>query len=744
MVRNADVGINFDTVVGAGGVRSTDTSHSHDLVTAKVLVLELLAGGLGSPQSATTAAAEVNSFWWIVRWRSSLGIASLSALGHKDVSGAPIGDILFPQYCRRFAAGGALNLIPLADRFNQLCQQSALETIPPSIADYARRIGIDANWVVEQLGITTDSAKRASFLVASGLEPPRLTPAVTLALRRITSAASMKLFLRNWQHLAHLSRSGAMPHDPLGFDPFARTSVDDIVAGLGVPQGRRTGTIAPELWLRLIEAASAWVLDYAQSIMNVVQEVPALLRTASPPQHLYNVYKRARPAIQALIDRHPLGPGAPRLAPVWIAQPNSAGIGIFQAVRLVVAACIIVIGAFSARRSIELESLQVDCTHKDNVGQWWITAYIAKTLRDLDDIPVPAIVARAVDILTDLSQSARRTSGEPWLLAIEVHAHDGQNLPVGIYLGRLLSDFAEAVGITAPPESGSDAWVPHPHQLRRCFAMYYYWGNYYGNFDAISRHLRHYNPEMTRRYLTEVANGQLVRLADIQRAAMKAYRAAIARTAAAQSEMELADSAADAQRHQAKATEARLLKAALRERYDSWEEVRQDFLVQRHLQVFDGDEAPIGGGSAVMRQDIEQLVQEAAKKIRLDKPDSNLSPADVRAGFRGQLLKVAASYYLEPVPGGYALCRFRHGHIDDAPQAACLVKKRALEGMAADLRPDYAYASIPTCMGCPLGVALSENKREILVEAATAEKANQLYGEFLDIARTVRASRATR
>ncbi|WP_454018126.1 hypothetical protein [Azospirillum sp. Marseille-Q6669] len=743
LVRNADVDINFDTVVGAGGVRSTDASHSHDLVTAKVLALELLAGELGNPKSAGNVVAEVHTFWWIVRWRSSLGITSLNALGRKDAHGASTGDVLFQQYCRRFAAGGALNLIPLADRFNRLSRQSALAPAPVSIADYARRTGVEVESVVEQLGITTVIAKRVSFLNASGLQVPDSTATVTLALRRIASAASMKLFLRSWDHLARLSHSGALPHDPLGFEPFARASVDDIVAGLGVPQGGRTGTIAPELWLRLIEAASVWVLDYAPPVMNVVQEIPALLRAVSPPRHLDDIYKRARPAIQALIDQHPLGPRAPRLAPTWKTSPGSAEMGIFQALRLVVAGCIIIIGAFSARRKIELVSLRADCAHQDQDGQWWITSYIAKTLRDLDDIPVPAIVARAIDILTRLSQSTRRTSGEQWLLAIEVNTHDGRSLPVGMYLGRLLGDFAEALGITDAPGSGSGAWAPQPHQLRRSFAMYYYWGNYYGNFDAISRHLRHYNPEMTRHYLTELARGHLVRLADIQRAATKAYKVAIAR-AAAQSAAERVDATTDAQRHQAVATEARLLKGALKERYDSWEEVRQDFLVQRHLQVFDGDEDPIGGGATVMRQDIERLVQEAAKKIRLDKPDSNLNPSEVRAGFRGQILKVAASFYLEPVPGGYALCRFRHGHTGDAPRAACLIKKRALVGMASDLRPDYAYASIPTCMGCPLGVALSENKREILVEATAAEKANQLLGEFLDIARTVRASRATR
>ena len=46
-------------------------------------------------------------------------------------------------------------------------------------------------------------------------------------------------------------------------------------------------------------------------------------------------------------------------------------------------------------------------------------------------------------------------------------------------------------------------WKFHPHQFRRFFAMVYFWRYEPGDVAALAHHLRHFDLEMTRQYVTD-------------------------------------------------------------------------------------------------------------------------------------------------------------------------------------------------------------------------------------------------
>src|SRR5690606_25885169 len=80
-------------------------------------------------------------------------------------------------------------------------------------------------------------------------------------------------------------------------------------------------------------------------------------------------------------------------------------------IQLLACACFVLILAFSARRASEGLALHAGCLTGNDEHGWYLHVYISKNMRRMDWIPVPAIVARAVQVLIRLSERARETIG---------------------------------------------------------------------------------------------------------------------------------------------------------------------------------------------------------------------------------------------------------------------------------------------------------------------------------------------
>lgn len=162
-------------------------------------------------------------------------------------------------------------------------------------------------------------------------------------------------------------------------------------------------------------------------------------------------------------------------------------------------ACWIMIASFSARRDREIDDLRSDCLVGNDRDGWWLSSFIGKTLQRDELIPVPPIVARAVQALKALSQTSRIQSGTDaifqWL--------NPTGRIVQIDVGRYLDKFAAHVNVPAHVEKEGKPthWHWHPHQFRRFFAILYFYRFEGATIEALSHHLRHFNIEMTRRYV---------------------------------------------------------------------------------------------------------------------------------------------------------------------------------------------------------------------------------------------------
>ena len=187
----------------------------------------------------------------------------------------------------------------------------------------------------------------------------------------------------------------------------------------------------------------------------------------------------------------------------WIHDHRSVMVGSPDRTSIIhmATACWISIAAFTARRDEEIDDLRDGCLRGSDASGWWLHVYIEKTLQRKEWIPIPLLVARAVEVLSVVSASARNATKDDRLF---------QWLPPNgavarIDVGRHLDDFAAAVQVPLHQKKGEPAvaWHWHPHQFRRFFAVLYFYRFEGATLEALSHYLRHFSLEMTRRYVTQ-------------------------------------------------------------------------------------------------------------------------------------------------------------------------------------------------------------------------------------------------
>lgn len=231
--------------------------------------------------------------------------------------------------------------------------------------------------------------------------------------------------------------------EAIGFKPFPRGAAREAaVKGVGV---ERTPIPPPMLALHLLEQAARWIFDPRQPEMASTTCRERVLRTAT--------------------------------------------------------ACWIIIAAFTARRDEEVDELQQGCLRGDAASGWWLHVYIEKTLQRKEWVPVPELVAQAVEVLSNISAAARRKTGTEHLF--QWLRPDGEVTRLNV--GRHLDAFAAVVQVPLHRPRGGPpvAWHWHPHQFRRFFAVLYFYRFEGGTIEALSHHLRHFSLEMTKRYVTQ-------------------------------------------------------------------------------------------------------------------------------------------------------------------------------------------------------------------------------------------------
>lgn len=166
--------------------------------------------------------------------------------------------------------------------------------------------------------------------------------------------------------------------------------------------------------------------------------------------------------------------------------------------RLLATACFIVIASLTARRKEELGQLVAGC-----YDGGWLSVYIEKTSQRMDSQPVPPLVGKAIEILEKISGEARELYKTDSIFVLLNKSTELIEYDPAQYLNRFYE-------ITTKEKVGIE-WRFSPHQFRRFFALIYYHRFDDAALGILSFHLRHFNIEMTKRYVTDQEFGKEMR-----------------------------------------------------------------------------------------------------------------------------------------------------------------------------------------------------------------------------------------
>ncbi|MBO9124919.1 MULTISPECIES: site-specific integrase [unclassified Rhizobium] len=721
--------VSFDTAIDFPAVCLSDDAFNADRLTKKTLTLSCLTTGPrdNGALDATYTAQILRKYDWVLRNRIAEGFSSFAKIPRSFAS----------DLSRRLTRGGVLALVPIEERLEQMFEQYGSEP-PGTHSELAKLLGVTANALARSSNFKLALREISSL---QGIETATfrlLSPEPNVSdpdeggseeddpMLSIVSDAAARKNLAYWleilEFLFRLS-SRELAHDRLQ-DPFEEMSVDAILARDG-KENDRTATILPQDMLRAMTAAAKYVAMYSTYVIDALQKC----RDFQAGRTTSNVPEAIGPAGGKLVY--------PRFDLGSTILPSNV-ISLDEAIRHLFASSAILIGAFAARRDIGVRSAHFGCLTDDPAGMLLMSLYIAKTVKDRVDVPVPEILRNVIGALETISADTRAASGKDWLFEVAI---DPKNLKrmVSSRFHQTINQFLEFAEI-APPE-GQETWDLSIHMLRRGFGIWYFYGLTGGSTDALSMMYRHNDPYMTRVYFTSILPGEINRLE---------------KDLAARLQNSIANRTIDEQTWLDGAYE-RL--SFLKTHLKAFNELRCEAFVEKLIGIWRGTESVIGAGGRALYNSVNAIAERAMASVRIGSRAND--PDALQVPLLQRFVDYANAHFLEPVLGTNMWCAADPNNPADRAEAACLkLKSRGSapwvkKDVPEDLMPDFDFACNRICLGCQFGVAFNDGQRAIQAEvdqrrhavdhAATAalkDEGGQLLAELeADIARAGPVSR---
>jgi len=499
----------YFNVLMADGSRLTAPQHSELLDTVRRMVIAMRTGPYATVTDKYVHMAMTNNIVTWVMWMNLNGIRSFGKLIRAD----------FEEFVGRVIFGTA-HLLEFPARIKKHISQlrASGSQVPRRDGRFldGRRLLADANidWTraihdpacTHQLWELAD--EEGLYLYPHQRQMLKTLPATP---SRITKVNVLRQ-LQSWEFQWQIRR--LLPGDKIRFDPFPSLSIAKTAEKLGTSSGR-TKSAPVDQTMFLIDRSIRWILDYSSAVQEMALRADTIATEYSQRVRLHDkrAKLRKREKLRKLFDnlQMPQGPGQPwpiRPTLICSASYNRAST---EVLRCLFASCFVVIAAFTARRRKEVTSCRAAgsdnefCITSDEDGHW-IELWIEKTKRDWDKTPCPEIVVKAVELLLQLSQSARDINARPQLFQYKLW---GRSKAASFRIPKALQELTDRLDI--PPLPEGSIWAFHPHQFRRFFAIMYIWRYEFGELSALSYQLRHYNLDVTRRYLTEPIHGEIFR-----------------------------------------------------------------------------------------------------------------------------------------------------------------------------------------------------------------------------------------
>lgn len=485
--------------------RLTDPEYAHLLDTARRQIYLLRTGKYAAITSAAAHLDIARAILTWIAWMIRNNIRRFSNLDEDDFDAYVESALYGPGYLLMMAPR-------LAEHIKKL-REAGLEI--PHVKKSNKKPYLNRRKLLEDAGIDpykgrVDKTTSYELLKTAQEEGFYLSPE---HLARLAEGAPQPekvvngmLFraLLPWEHQWRMRRE--IPGDCIEFEAFSDTTPDRMARELGRETGRtRTSPILQTM--ELIDRSLRWIIDYAPVLLDLrdtYSEIfPKRLNPRTRYRHMTKVLAKA--AI-------PEGPGRPYPLNASIRETMAEGLGVGIAINAFIpAAAVVVIAAFTSRRHGEVKSIRAagphnaDCISQDEHGLW-LETYIEKTVQDWDKTPCSEVAAMAVEVLRRWSAPARALSGDVRLFQFKTFTSNAVVFPD---LRRALDQFVSFLSLTPMPDGSQ--WKFTPHQLRRFFAILYFWHYQFRDLAALSYHLRHFDPEMTKIYITEPEAGAIFR-----------------------------------------------------------------------------------------------------------------------------------------------------------------------------------------------------------------------------------------
>jgi len=292
-----------------------------------------------------------------------------------------------------------------------------------------------------------------------------------------------------------------------------------IAAELGAQSKGRTKTIPVDTALEYIHHSVRFILEHGKELIltkNFCDKQLLQLFEGTSGRKDYYCQKIKIPSnatVKALnIKRYNRNPYSASMSQIRI------NFSVEEAIDCLVAACYIVIGIFACRRIDEVLSLTTECIRPALDGGWELVFGLEKASPSerlaLIGRPVPEIVKMAADLLEDITpESLSNNNGDFQPLfksSVDITRTVKKLQPMSQEtLYRFLTFFADLVQITPVEHNFPEKrrWYLRTHQLRRFFAISYFWHNKYSNLPALTWFMGHTDMDMTLRYVTEEIGG---------------------------------------------------------------------------------------------------------------------------------------------------------------------------------------------------------------------------------------------
>lgn len=518
----------------------TNPENAELLEVAQRFCITLRDGHIRMVESASNQASLTRRVMLIFAWMRLNFIYKLDQL-----------TILNFRLFMRSAVWGTVRLLDVESRFNDylLLLREAGQKFPVKFEQkrehYKKYPSIDVGAIYQHLGLAPDLAKNMGknfyyqfWNAVAVLNGTELVPKYRQHFlemedepeREYNEKLTLKVYVRTWQILHDMSyilpqKCNVNPtHDFIEGERMSSVQIaKNLLAAvdLEIEEGI-TETIPDKQAFHIIDRACRWVLIYADDLLDLRKR--AMIEASRETKWESTRFNRLATLLKRFTPKNFTkdDPGAPwpLVAGARESVDEGRDLTISEATSAyLMSACVIVIAAFTARRKMEVltikggEPTEDDrvprALYIDDFGEPWIWTYIEKTFQKWDRTPIPQVVVKAIEVLEALTESMRKRSDSRSLFELE--SFSGVRGPK-FRVVKAINLFADFVQV--PLLEDGSKWVFLPHQFRRLFSllfMYRYKYRETGKMEVLFHQLRHFNMEMTKRYIEEIYESDMIK-----------------------------------------------------------------------------------------------------------------------------------------------------------------------------------------------------------------------------------------